>query len=287
MLTVSYPSVMQCQLMYKPESTERGGGGGGTGDKGPGGAIVPVDVGQLASVDGLRWSCRAARWPFWREFGGRSVGRMAGQWQTGCGQAGNGRARNRGRASLNSASQDQRCGRCKVQAARRAGEPSVNGEEAPPEGPWWSLPVRPDRAAPASERGYAPSPGRPACGICVPWASWRIPAWADSHNDYYANQHGYQLGINKEEDDGGWMPEKGLPMRCSESSQRRWSGYLECRGRIHQDTLCNGISGTFDSSQPLALGNGFIKAMRARGVCLHDNGGMVPTMRRNVWITPS
>ena len=44
----------------KPESTQRGGGGGGTGGKGPGGAIVPVDFGQLASVDGLRWSCRAA-----------------------------------------------------------------------------------------------------------------------------------------------------------------------------------------------------------------------------------
>ena len=117
---------MQCQFMYKPESTERGGGGGGTGDKGPGGAIVPVNFGQLASVDGLRWSCRAARWPFWREFGGRSVGRMAGQWQTGCGQAGNGRARNRGRASLNSASQDQRCGRCKVRRrAERVSRPAM------------------------------------------------------------------------------------------------------------------------------------------------------------------
>ena len=53
-------------------------------------------------------------------------------------------------------------------------------------------------------------------------------------------------------------------MRCSESSQRRWSGYLECRGWIHQETLCNGISVTFDLSQPLALGNGFIEAMRIR-----------------------
>ena len=47
----------------------------------------------------------------WR---GRAVGRMAGQWQTRCRQAGNGRACNRARAPLNSASQDQRCGRCKV-----------------------------------------------------------------------------------------------------------------------------------------------------------------------------
>ena len=51
----------------------------------------------------------------WR---GRAVGRMAGQWQTRCRQAGNGRARNRARAPLNSASQGQRCGRCKVR--RRA-----------------------------------------------------------------------------------------------------------------------------------------------------------------------
>ena len=51
----------------------------------------------------------------WR---GRSVGRMAGQWQTGCRQAGNGRARNRARASLNWFSQGQRWGRCKVR--RRA-----------------------------------------------------------------------------------------------------------------------------------------------------------------------
>ena len=50
---------------------------------------------------------------------GRSVGRMAGQRETGRRrQAGSGRARNRARAPLNSASQGQRCGRCKVR--RRA-----------------------------------------------------------------------------------------------------------------------------------------------------------------------
>ena len=43
----------------KPESTERGSRDGGAGDKGPGGATVPVDFGSLASVNGLRWSCRA------------------------------------------------------------------------------------------------------------------------------------------------------------------------------------------------------------------------------------
>ena len=42
----------------KPESTEGGGRDGGAGDKGPGGATVPVDFGSLASVNGLRWSCR-------------------------------------------------------------------------------------------------------------------------------------------------------------------------------------------------------------------------------------
>ena len=58
------------------------------------------------------------------------------------------------------------------------------------------------------------------------------------------------------------MPKPGSSMRCSESSQRRWSGYLGCHGWIHQETLCNGISVTFDLSQPLALCNGFIEAMR-------------------------
>ena len=54
-----------------------------------------------------------------------SVGRMAGQWQMGCRQAGNGRACNRVRASLNSASQGQRCGRCKVRRrAERVSRPA-------------------------------------------------------------------------------------------------------------------------------------------------------------------
>ena len=30
------------------------------------------------------------------------------------------------------------------------------------------------------------------------------------------------LGINKAEDDGGWMPESGSPMRCSVSFRRGW-----------------------------------------------------------------
>ena len=47
------------ELHPKPESTERGGRDGGAGDKGLGGATVLVDFGSLASVNGLRWSCRA------------------------------------------------------------------------------------------------------------------------------------------------------------------------------------------------------------------------------------
>ena len=40
------------------------------------------------------------------------------------------------------------------------------------------------------------------------------------------------------------------------------ASYLEFRGWIRQDTRCNGMSVTFDLSQPLALDNGFIEAMR-------------------------
>ena len=58
----------------------------------------------------------------WR---GRLVGRMAGQWETGCRQAGSGRARNRARAPLNWASQGQRWGRCKVRRrAERVSRPA-------------------------------------------------------------------------------------------------------------------------------------------------------------------
>ena len=73
---------------------------------------------------------------------GRSVGRMA----AGCRrrrQAGSGRARNRARARSNWASQGQRCGRCSVRRRRRAGDPSGQGEEPPPEGLGGSPPARP------------------------------------------------------------------------------------------------------------------------------------------------
>ena len=48
------------------------------------------------------------------------------------------------------------------EAARRTGEPSGNGEEASSEGLGGHYLLRPDRCAPSSGLGYAPSPGRPA-----------------------------------------------------------------------------------------------------------------------------
>ena len=51
-ISLSAISYLRTVPVY-PESTGRGGGG--TGDKEHGGAIVPVDFGQLASVAGLRW----------------------------------------------------------------------------------------------------------------------------------------------------------------------------------------------------------------------------------------
>ena len=55
---------------------------------------------------------------------GRSVGRMAGQLQTGR-QAGSGIARSRARARLNWVSQGQHCGRCRVRRrAERVSRPA-------------------------------------------------------------------------------------------------------------------------------------------------------------------
>ena len=58
------------------------------------------------------------------------------------------------------------------------------------------------------------------------------------------------------------MLKSGSPMRSSESFRRRWPRYLECRGWIRKETLCGRSSVAFDLNQPLALGNGFIGAMR-------------------------
>ena len=43
--------------------------------------------------------------------------------------------------------------------------------------------------------------------------------------------------------------------------------YLEFRGWIRHDPRCNGTSVTFELSQLLALGNGFIEAMRSALMC--------------------
>ena len=125
----------------------------------------------------------------WR---GRSVGRMAGQW-AGCRrQAGNGRARNRARALLNWFSQGQRWGRCKVRRrAERVSRPvrekkrrrrvlvvttcSPRPMRAVQRARLWAITCTASQAALAAKRQ--------GCGIGVPWAAWRIPAWADSHND--------------------------------------------------------------------------------------------------------
>ena len=79
------------------------------------------------------------------------------------------------------------------QPACRAGEPSGDREEPPPEGlGGHHLLTRTDARCPAGQvcaitwtaSQAALAAKRQGCGIGVPWASWRIPAWADSHNDY-------------------------------------------------------------------------------------------------------
>ena len=79
------------------------------------------------------------------------------------------------------------------QPACRAGEPSGDREEPPPEGlGGYHLLTRPDARCPAGQvcaitwtaSQAALAAKRQGCGIGVPWASWRIPAWADSHNEY-------------------------------------------------------------------------------------------------------
>ena len=83
------------------------------------------------------------------------------------------------------------------QPACRAGEPSGDREEPPPEGlGGHHLLTRTDARCPAGQvcaitwtaSQAALAAKRQGCGIGVPWASWRIPAWADSHNDSWANQ---------------------------------------------------------------------------------------------------
>ena len=78
------------------------------------------------------------------------------------------------------------------QPACRAGEPSGDREEPPPEGlGGHHLLAQTDARCPAGQvcaitwtaSQAALAAKRQGCGIGIPWASWRIPAWADSHND--------------------------------------------------------------------------------------------------------
>ena len=65
--------------------------------------------------------------------GRREIAGTLSQLQAGR-QAGNGMACSRAKARLNWVSQGQRRGRCKVRRARRAGDPSHQSEDPPPEG---------------------------------------------------------------------------------------------------------------------------------------------------------
>ena len=116
-------------------------------------------------------------------------------------QDGRGSARNRARARLNWFSQGQRWGRCKVRRrAERVSRPAKEKNRRRRVLVVTSCSPRPMRAVrrarllaiiwTASQAALAAK--RQGCGIGVPWPSWRIPAWADSRNEPYANQYEYQ-----------------------------------------------------------------------------------------------
>ena len=70
-------------------------------------------------------------------------------------------------------------------------------------------------------------------------------------------------GINKT--DGRHEERANRVRRCvAASPSDDVVSYLEFGGRICQETLCDRSSVTLDVRQPLALGNGFIEAMRTR-----------------------
>ena len=69
-------------------------------------------------------------------------------------------------------------------------------------------------------------------------------------------------GINKTDGRHEGTRKSGSPMRCSEFLPTMVASYLEFRGWIRHDPRCNGTSVTFELSQSLALGNGFVEAMR-------------------------
>ena len=77
---------------------------------------------------------RGARGPNWREMAGTFSWADGGSVAGGRRQAGSVVARSRAKARLNRSSQSPALGKVQGQPARRAGEPSGQGEEPPPEG---------------------------------------------------------------------------------------------------------------------------------------------------------
>ena len=112
--------------------------------------------GSCDARDGERIRSRGLSRPGWREIAG-----TLGQLQAGR-QAGNGMACSRAKARLNWVSQGQRPGEMQSEAARRAGDPSHQSEDPPPEGlGGHDLLTQADAGCPAGQVN-APSPGPPA-----------------------------------------------------------------------------------------------------------------------------
>ena len=78
-------------------------------------------------------TARGGRGPGWRELAGTFSWPDVGTVADGSRQAGSGMARNRARARVNWVSQGPAPWEMQSEAARRAGEPPSQGEEAPPE----------------------------------------------------------------------------------------------------------------------------------------------------------
>ena len=86
--------------------------------------------GSCDARDGERIRSRGLSRPGWREIAG-----TLGQLQAGR-QAGNGMACSRAKARLNWVSPRPAPGEMQSEAARRAGDPSHQSEDPPPEGSW-------------------------------------------------------------------------------------------------------------------------------------------------------
>ena len=128
--------------------------------------------GSCDARDGERIRSRGLSRPGWREIAG-----TLGQLQAGR-QAGNGMACRRAKARLNWVSQGQRRGRCKSEAARRAGDPSHQSEDPPPEGLGDHGPLAQTNPRRPGGPGYAPSPGPPTrrrWRRSAPTACWFSP----------------------------------------------------------------------------------------------------------------